>query len=416
MGFMFAIPDLLQARRGVPIDTVILKTIAVDPAMSGMGLGGALMDLVQRARARPGLSTRDPRVDPRDERLGGRSAAAPRGRSGVTRSFRDSCEHRRAFSRSRPGAVGDRDAIVERRRRITFRELDRAAGSAAGDLARAGVRPGMRALVFSPMSIALYTTMIALFRLRATAVFVDPSAGRERLDRCVARVRPDAFVAVPRAHWLRLTSTGFAPFPSRAPSAAGCRAPRRSWRRVSDGPGERRALRSRHAGDHHLHERVDRRAQGRGPHARVPDRAAPCAGREPRARARGHRPVHAADLSVGEPRVRRDERHSRCRSQGAGRDRSGAGRRADLAPCGRPAPWPRRRSWRGWSITPFDMAGTSARFAGSTPEGRRSFRRCWMRLRRWRRTRRWSPSTVRRRPSRSRRSIGGTSAPTIAPR
>jgi GNAT superfamily N-acetyltransferase len=49
VGFMFAIPDLLQTRRGAPIDTVILKTIAVDPAMSGMGLGGALMDLVQRS-------------------------------------------------------------------------------------------------------------------------------------------------------------------------------------------------------------------------------------------------------------------------------------------------------------------------------------------------------------------------------
>jgi GNAT superfamily N-acetyltransferase len=49
VGFMFAIPDLLQARRSVPIDTVILKTIAVDPAMSGMGLGGALIDLVQRS-------------------------------------------------------------------------------------------------------------------------------------------------------------------------------------------------------------------------------------------------------------------------------------------------------------------------------------------------------------------------------
>jgi GNAT superfamily N-acetyltransferase len=51
VGFMFAIPDLLQAKRGQPIDTVILKTIAVDPSMTGMGLGGALMDLVQR-RAR----------------------------------------------------------------------------------------------------------------------------------------------------------------------------------------------------------------------------------------------------------------------------------------------------------------------------------------------------------------------------
>ena len=45
---MFALPDLLQARRGGAIDTVILKTVAVDPAMGGMGLGGVLMDLVQR--------------------------------------------------------------------------------------------------------------------------------------------------------------------------------------------------------------------------------------------------------------------------------------------------------------------------------------------------------------------------------
>jgi GNAT superfamily N-acetyltransferase len=51
VGFMFALPDLLQARRGVPMDTVVLKTVAVDPALAGMGLGGALMDLVQR-RAR----------------------------------------------------------------------------------------------------------------------------------------------------------------------------------------------------------------------------------------------------------------------------------------------------------------------------------------------------------------------------
>ena len=49
VGFMFAIGDLLQARRGLAVDTVILKTIAVDPAVAGMGLGGALMDLVQRA-------------------------------------------------------------------------------------------------------------------------------------------------------------------------------------------------------------------------------------------------------------------------------------------------------------------------------------------------------------------------------
>jgi acyl-CoA synthetase (AMP-forming)/AMP-acid ligase II len=101
---------------------------------------------------------------------------------------------------------GDRPAIVERGRTVTFAGLDRAAASAAADLADAGLRTGMHALVFSPMSIALYTTLVALFRLRVTAVFVDPSAGRAHLERCIGRIRPDAFVAVPRAHWLRLTS------------------------------------------------------------------------------------------------------------------------------------------------------------------------------------------------------------------
>lgn len=101
---------------------------------------------------------------------------------------------------------GDRPAIVEPGRRITFAELDRGAASAAEDLSEAGLAAGMRALVFAPMSIDLYTTMIGMFRLRVTAVFVDPSAGSANLTAAVARVRPDAFVAVPRAHLLRVTS------------------------------------------------------------------------------------------------------------------------------------------------------------------------------------------------------------------
>lgn len=48
VGYMFALPDLLQARRGEAIDTVILKTMAVDASCRGMGLGGVLMDDVQR--------------------------------------------------------------------------------------------------------------------------------------------------------------------------------------------------------------------------------------------------------------------------------------------------------------------------------------------------------------------------------
>lgn len=114
-------------------------------------------------------------------------------------------------------------AIVEPGRRVTYEELNARVGAAAADLSHAGISAGMRALVFSRMSIDLYVVLIALFRLRAAAVFVDPSAGRERLDVCVRRVRPDAFVAIPRAHWLRVTSSAIRAIPIRA--AIGGRVP-----------------------------------------------------------------------------------------------------------------------------------------------------------------------------------------------
>ena len=56
IGFMFAIPDALQARRGQPVDTVILKTIAVDPSAAGSGLGSAMLDLAQRTARRLGFT------------------------------------------------------------------------------------------------------------------------------------------------------------------------------------------------------------------------------------------------------------------------------------------------------------------------------------------------------------------------
>lgn len=55
VGFLFAVPDLLRTNPGGAPDTVILKTIAVDPSISGMGLGGVLFDLVQRAARRRGF-------------------------------------------------------------------------------------------------------------------------------------------------------------------------------------------------------------------------------------------------------------------------------------------------------------------------------------------------------------------------
>jgi GNAT superfamily N-acetyltransferase len=43
VGFLFNVPDMLQAQRGQPIDTVIFKTMAVDPAHRDLGLGRLLI-------------------------------------------------------------------------------------------------------------------------------------------------------------------------------------------------------------------------------------------------------------------------------------------------------------------------------------------------------------------------------------
>jgi GNAT superfamily N-acetyltransferase len=55
VGFIFAIPDLLQAKRGQAIDTVILKTMAVHPEFRSVGLGGLLMARCQQTARRLGF-------------------------------------------------------------------------------------------------------------------------------------------------------------------------------------------------------------------------------------------------------------------------------------------------------------------------------------------------------------------------
>ena len=46
VGYIFAIPDHAQARRGHQVDTVILKTVAVLPGRASAGLGSVLVDKV----------------------------------------------------------------------------------------------------------------------------------------------------------------------------------------------------------------------------------------------------------------------------------------------------------------------------------------------------------------------------------
>lgn len=49
VGFMFAVPDLAQAQRGAPVNTLIAKTTAVRPDLGGHGLASYMLALVQQA-------------------------------------------------------------------------------------------------------------------------------------------------------------------------------------------------------------------------------------------------------------------------------------------------------------------------------------------------------------------------------
>ncbi|HEY0008526.1 MAG TPA: GNAT family N-acetyltransferase [Tepidisphaeraceae bacterium] len=56
VGFMFGVPNVLEANRGQPVRTVLAKSLAVHPDYRGIGLGGVLMNLLQQGAHRCGFT------------------------------------------------------------------------------------------------------------------------------------------------------------------------------------------------------------------------------------------------------------------------------------------------------------------------------------------------------------------------
>jgi olefin beta-lactone synthetase len=111
-------------------------------------------------------------------------------------------------ARVRPGARS-----ADRYRTLTFAELDDASARIAAHFRGAGLVRGDAVLVFHPMSAELYVVLVALLRLGLVAMFVDPGAGRARLDACCALHPPRALVAIPKAHALRLVARSLGRIP-----------------------------------------------------------------------------------------------------------------------------------------------------------------------------------------------------------
>jgi olefin beta-lactone synthetase len=89
----------------------------------------------------------------------------------------------------------------------TCAELGERAGRLAGSLSACGIGRGDRVLIMAPPRPELYLVVLALIKLAATSVFVEPALGIGHVRRCSRAARPRAFVGTLRARLL-LRATG----------------------------------------------------------------------------------------------------------------------------------------------------------------------------------------------------------------
>jgi hypothetical protein len=97
-----------------------------------------------------------------------------------------------------------RAALVLGREAVTFSELWERIDRTSVGLRRAGLAAGDRAIVMIPMSIDLYVAMLALLKIGAVAVFVDPWIGRRQIAAFAAFAAPRGFLGIAKSHLLRL--------------------------------------------------------------------------------------------------------------------------------------------------------------------------------------------------------------------
>ncbi|MFN3404530.1 MAG: AMP-binding protein [Cytophagaceae bacterium] len=101
----------------------------------------------------------------------------------------------------------DSIALVEGNRRISYAELEREVKLAAAGLLKKGIKKGDRVLIFVPMSINLYKTVLAVFHIGATAVFLDEWVNKKRLEQCCKMAECRAMIGVWKARLLALFSS-----------------------------------------------------------------------------------------------------------------------------------------------------------------------------------------------------------------
>jgi acyl-CoA synthetase (AMP-forming)/AMP-acid ligase II len=88
----------------------------------------------------------------------------------------------------------DNIAIIYKKGQLTYKELAQQVKAAAGHFRSKGISAGDRVLIFVPMSIELYKTVLALLYMGATAVFLDEWVSIKRMEACCRIADCKAFI------------------------------------------------------------------------------------------------------------------------------------------------------------------------------------------------------------------------------
>jgi len=96
---------------------------------------------------------------------------------------------------------GRRPAVIEAKsgRQLSFVELQRLSDRYCAYLEKQGVRAGEVVMLMVTPSADFICLTLALFKLGAPIVLIDPGMGYSNLLRCIARVEPSVLIGIPKA-------------------------------------------------------------------------------------------------------------------------------------------------------------------------------------------------------------------------
>lgn len=101
----------------------------------------------------------------------------------------------------------DKTAIIYKEKKISFAELEKQVNDTAAYFHTRGINKGDRVLIFVPMSLNLYRSVLALFKIGAVAVFLDEWVSMKRLEICCEVAQCKAFIGIFKARVLALFSS-----------------------------------------------------------------------------------------------------------------------------------------------------------------------------------------------------------------